>query len=74
MGREILLSAAPLYTDGVEGASITFAELSERARARGEIAIGVSRSGESRPILNPPKDLRLQLGPDDKVVIVGEGF
>ena len=73
VGREILLSPASQYAAPTEE-PLSFATLSERARARGEIAIGVFLDGEASPTLNPPKDLQLRLGAGDKVVIVGEGF
>ncbi len=72
LGREIILSPAAHYAGADE--TLSFAALGERARARGEVAIGFHRAGEPRPVLNPPKDLRLKLGPEDRLVIIGDGF
>ena len=57
-----------------DGRGVTFEELSLGARARGEVAVGVHRAGESKPILNPPRDLRLKLHEGDQLVVLGDDF
>ena len=77
-GKEFFLQPASRYCTEAESASgargVTFEQLARVARARGEVAIGVHRAGEKRPILNPPRDLRLKLRPGDQVVLLGESF
>ena len=77
-GKEFFLQPAVRYCTEAESASgargVTFEQLARVARARGEVAIGVRRAGEKRPILNPPRDLRLKLRPGDQVVLLGESF
>ena len=53
---------------------MSFADLSMRARARGEIAIGIYRNGEKAPELNPRKNRRLTLQEGDRLVVIGEAF
>ena len=57
-----------------DGRGVTFEELSLGARARGEVAVGVHRAGESKPTLNPPRDLRLKLQEGDQLVVLGDDF
>ena len=40
-------------SEGEAGKTITFGTLADGARERGEVAIGVHREGEQRPVLNP---------------------
>jgi len=73
-GREILIADAAIYADTVAGEQLSFADLSMRARARGEIAIGIYRNGEKAPELNPRKNRRLTLQEGDRLVVIGEAF
>lgn len=74
-GCEVYLKPASLYT--THPAKCTFADVISGSLQRGEIAIGLrlDRSESSRAnnfgvIMNPPKDLNLELGPQDRVVVV----
>ena len=83
-GKEFFLQPASRYcaeSDGGEAGeegsaarAVTFEQLARVARARGEVAIGIHRAGEKRPILNPPRDLRLKLRPGDQLVVLGDSF
>ena len=55
-------------------APLSFATLAERARARGEVAIGVQRGDDLE--LNPRarRQKSLRLGPEDKLVVLGQCF
>ena len=53
---------------------LSFATLYRRARARGEVALGVMREGAEQPELNPPKLKPLKLKPTDQLVVLGEAF
>jgi hypothetical protein len=53
----------------------TFADLQRAADARGEIAIGIRRSGQTRTPrggveINPGRDERLQLNDDDELIVL----
>ena len=75
-GKELFFRQASLYApDGGEGKrGVTFEQLAAGARERGEVAVGVHLAGEQRPVLNPPRDLRLKLGDGDKLVVIGDEF
>ena len=74
-GKEIVLKPAEQYANSPpDGRGVTFEELSLGARARGEVAVGVHRAGESKPTLNPPRDLRLKLQEGDQLVVLGDDF
>ena len=53
---------------------VSFEALSARARERGEVAIGVHLEGEKEPRLNPPRGMRLQCGPNDQLIVLGDSF
>ena len=72
-GAEITFHAATNYD--VVGKQLTFRELAEIARREGETLIGVyQRSARSievaKPVINPAKDSRWALGPDDELVTI----
>ena len=71
-GKEIFMAPASLYCSPEE--EITFAALYARARARGEVLMGLRRKGDDAPMLNPAKDLKVKLGKGDKLVLLGEAF
>ena len=57
-----------------DAAPLSYATLAERARARGEVAIGVQRGDDLE--LNPRarRQKSLRLGPEDKLVVLGQCF
>lgn len=74
-GCEIYLKPASLYT--THPAKCTFADLISGSLQRGEVAIGLrlDRSDNSFAnnfgvLMNPPKEMRLELRPQDRVVVV----
>ena len=74
-GPEFFLSPAEAYADlSVDGGKTTFEALAAAARSRGEVAIGIYQASGDKPMLNPPRSLRLQLKPGDRLVVLGEAF
>jgi len=78
-GKEFFLQPISLYcsSDGAvsNGAkAITFDAISVSARARGEVAVGIHRAGEKRPMLNPPRSMKIKLQPGDQLVVLGDSF
>ena len=84
-GSEICMKAAEHYVPSGEievsdaatktsGCAVTFGQLAAGARARGEIAIGVFRAGDTKPTINPPKSTKLHLQTGDRLVVIGEAF
>lgn len=71
-GKEICFMPAEVYVDA--GETLSFLELNQRARARGEVAVGLLRSGESMPELNPNQVDKLTLNAGDQLVVLGELF
>ena len=71
-GKELLLAPATNYA--TDGESLSFQDLSTRARARGEVAIGLQPAGEAAPTLNPPKGTRVKVQEGDKLVVLGEVY
>ena len=72
-GAEISFAGAERY--GVAGREVRFADLQARAAGFGEIALGVrlsARAGEwsAGVRLNPPREQRWTLDPDDEVVVL----
>eukprot|EP00966_Prymnesium_polylepis_P138281 3195466-Prymnesium_polylepis.1 len=53
---------------------VTFATLYTRARAKGEVCLGLRREGDGRPTLNPPKGLKVRPAKGDKLIVLGEAF
>ena len=72
-GKELFFGAAAAYAPE-HTKVISFGALAARAREVGEVAIGVHREGEERPLLNPPRDLELRLRPGDRLVLLGDSF
>jgi len=64
--------AAPTAASEGGGGETTWADVVERARCRGETAIGVLLQGRSELAL--PADARVRLGPSDRVVVLAEDF
>lgn len=77
-GKEIYLQPAQLYAPpkqaGKKRADPTFDALGLEARKRGEVAIGVHRAGEDRPVLNPPRREPMKLQQGDKLIVIGDAF
>ena len=75
-GKEPLLAPPSLYVrDGEALGDLPFATLYQRARARGEVALGVQRGGDGNVLeLNPRMHGALRLGPTDQVVVLGDAF
>jgi hypothetical protein len=71
-GRELCMLPARSY--GAPGETLPFGALAERARARGEVLIGIQRARDAKPTLNPPKGMRVTLGEADQLVIVGDSL
>jgi len=71
-GKEIGFASAQVYAEAEE--ELTFGELCTRARAKGEVAIGFQRAGESLPELNPGQGLKLTVQPGDQLIVLGEIF
>jgi hypothetical protein len=71
-GHEVFLKPTWRYAE--EGETVTFADLTARARARGEIMLGYVRGkGKESLVLNPtPKDAPLAFGADDRLVVVAD--
>ena len=69
-GKEIFFAPAEVYADADE--TLTFAEFCKRARARGQVAVGLQRVGESMPELNPSQGTKVYEG--DQLVVLGELF
>lgn len=72
-GAEIAFVGAADY--GVEGREVRFADLQEKAAARGEVALGVRLNAgagawTSGVRLNPPREQRWTLAPADEVVVL----
>jgi Trk K+ transport system NAD-binding subunit len=72
-GSEIFFRRIADY--GVPGGEYRFADLQRAADARGEIAIGIRRSGQDgKPgggvQLNPGRDERLRLNEDDEIIVL----
>jgi hypothetical protein len=72
-GSEIFFRRIADY--GVPGGEYRFADLQRAADARGEIAIGIRRSGQDgKPgggvQLNPGRDERLRLSEDDEIIVL----
>ena len=57
-----------VYADADE--TLTFGEFCKRARARGEVAVGLQRAGESMPELNPSQGTKVHEG--DQLVVLGD--
>ncbi len=71
-GSAVALKSAGRYLDG--DMDVTFARIVAAARARGDAAIGyrVDRDdGEPQVVMNPPKSERVQLAPNDQIVVIG---
>jgi Trk K+ transport system NAD-binding subunit len=73
-GSEILFRTLGDY--GLEPGEYAFADLRRASDLRGEIAIGLRRSGEEKPIdggvrLNPGREERLQLAAGDQLIVLG---
>ena len=73
-GKELFFRPAYLYSSHSDKRGVTFEQLSVGARERGEVAVGVHLAGEQRPMINPPRDLRLKLNDGDKLVVIGDEF
>jgi len=71
-GNEVLLKPPELYVQ--PGESVSFATLYARARARGEVALGVLKAGAEFPELNPEQKAELRLSPGDQLVVIGDDF
>ena len=76
-GKELFLAEPSAYAERRRRASaapLSYATLAERARARGEVAIGVQRGDDLE--LNPRarRQKSLRLGPEDKLVVLGQCF
>ena len=77
-GKELFLAEPSAYAesgdDDADAAPLSYATLAERARARGEVAIGVQRGDDLE--LNPRarRQKSLRLGPEDKLVVLGQCF
>jgi len=71
-GKEIFIAPASLYA--APGEELTCGALYARARTRGEVLMGLRRAGDSAPMLNPPKGMKVKLGEGDKLVVLGEAF
>lgn len=70
-GKEIFMAPASLYA--AEGEELTFGSLYARARARGEVAMGLRLKGAGTQ-LNPPMSTKVTLSTGDKLVMLGEAF
>ncbi len=70
-GSAIALRPARLYVDSDAG---PYRRVVLGARARGEVAIGYRRqkgaAGVPENVLNPPKSATVQLGDDDRIVVI----
>ena len=71
-GKEIFMAPASLYCTPNE--EVTIGTLTARARARGEVVMGLRRVDDSKPDLNPSKDMKVSLGEGDKLVLLGDAF
>lgn len=73
-GKELVLQPPALYQrDGDDLEQLSFATIYQRARERGEVALGVLRDGVELPELNPAKkNVALKLRPTDQLVVVGD--
>ena len=67
-GAEVYLRDATSYV--AAGAAVTFATLVGAATARGETAIGYR--GSAGVVVNPPKSLRLEVAPGDRLIVLAE--
>ena len=68
-GSELYLKKASQF---VSGGKKTVAELRGAALAQGYIMIGYRKSGDTRSVLNPPRDAVLELRADDSLIVIGE--
>jgi hypothetical protein len=86
-GKEIASAPASLYADDGDGGEVaegqedaartrevTFEALAARARARGEVALGVRLSGEDKPRLNPPRRTKVRVDQGDQLIVLGDVF
>jgi voltage-gated potassium channel Kch len=74
-GSEVYLRPAGDYVR--PGAAINFATVVEAARRRGEVALGYRRAGSNAGptggvVLNPRKSDAIELGADDRVIVLAE--
>ena len=68
-GKEILLRDASDYASDGE-THLSFDVLSQRARARGEVAMGVQCGGRTH--LNPARGTKLRVGEGEQLIVLGE--
>merc|ERR1712048_153032 len=73
--KDFVLRPASLYVSTSQDKEcITFEELAARVHECGEVAIGVHKESERHQYLNPPRNQRFELDPDDRVVVLGESL
>ena len=71
----ILASPASYVREGEALGDLSFATLYQRARARGEVALGVQRGGAENVLeLNPRMHGSLRLEPTDQIAVLGDAF
>ena len=75
-GKEVILASPASYVrEGEALGDLSFATLYQRARARGEVALGVQRGGAENVLeLNPRMHGSLRLEPTDQIAVLGDAF
>ena len=46
----------------------------KKRHKRGEVLMGLRREIDGKPLLNPPKEMKLKRGASDKLVLLGNAF